>query len=127
MRRRHSLALALLPTGLMRWPDAQALPIKALEFPRDHGSHPEFRTEWWYLTGYANAGTSDKPRLLGFQITFFRSRIDAAQTLQSRFAAKQLMFAHAAITDVSAQKHWHDQRIARAALALRRPQKAPPM
>ncbi|NJS35294.1 MAG: carotenoid 1,2-hydratase [Brachymonas sp.] len=107
-----SLALSAMATS------ADALPAQALVFPRDHGSHPEFRTEWWYLTGYANAGTSDKPRLLGFQITFFRSRIDAAQTLQSRFAAKQLMFAHAALTDINAQKHWHDQRIARAGFGI---------
>jgi predicted secreted hydrolase len=109
---------ALMSPALLAWRDAIALPAKALSFPRDHGSHPEFRTEWWYLTGYADLGTSDKPRLLGFQITFFRSCIDIAQTLNSRFAAKQLLFAHAALTDVSAQKHWHDQRIARAGFGI---------
>ena len=103
----------LLSSALLAGRDAWALQKKILSFPRDHGAHPELRTEWWYLTGYANAGTADKPRLLGFQITFFRSRIDAAQTLASRFAAKQILFAHAALTDVSAQRHLHDQRIAR--------------
>jgi predicted secreted hydrolase len=109
---------AMLSPALLAWRDALALPAKALSFPRDHGSHPEFRTEWWYLTGYADAGTPEKPRLLGYQITFFRSRIDAAQSLNSRFAAKQLLFAHAALTDIDAQKHWHDQRIARAGFGI---------
>jgi predicted secreted hydrolase len=80
-----------------------------IEFPRDHGSHPGQRTEWWYVTGRVVAGE----REFGFQVTFFRSRVDAAQTLQSRFAAKQLVFAHAAVTDVQGKRLWHDQRIAR--------------
>ncbi len=109
---------ALLSPALLAWREALALPTKALSFPREHGSHPAFRTEWWYLTGYADVGTRDQPRLLGFQITFFRSRIDAAQSLKSRFAAQQILFAHAALTDVSAQKHWHDQRIARAGFGI---------
>ncbi|MBS7808163.1 lipocalin-like domain-containing protein [Variovorax sp. PCZ-1] len=109
---------ALLAPALLAWRDVLALPQKTLSFPRDHGSHPELRTEWWYLTGYFDAGTPTQPRLLGFQITFFRSRIDAAQSLNSRFAAKQLLFAHAALTDINAQKHWHDQRIARAGFGI---------
>jgi predicted secreted hydrolase len=109
---------ALLSPALLAWRDALALPAKTLAFPRDHGAHPEFRTEWWYLTGYADAGTAAQPRLIGFQITFFRSRINAAQTLQSRFAAKQLLFAHAAFTDINSQKHAHDQRIARTGFGI---------
>ena len=89
---------------------AFALPAKTLTFPRDRGAHPDFKTEWWYITGHAlSAG-----REFGFQLTFFRSRIDSTQALTSKFAAKQLMFAHAAITDVQGKKLWHDQRIARA-------------
>jgi predicted secreted hydrolase len=118
LRRAALLSPALVSPALLTWRDAFALQAKALSFPRDHGAHPEFRTEWWYLTGYADAGTAAQPRLIGFQITFFRSRIDAAQTLQSRFAAKQLLFAHAAFTDIAAQKHWHDQRIARSGFGI---------
>ena len=91
---------------------AQALPPKALTFPRDRGSHPDFRTEWWYITGQA-ATSGVAAREFGFQLTFFRSRIDGTQDMASNFAAKQLMFAHAAITDVQGKKLWHDQRIAR--------------
>ena len=88
---------------------AYALPAKTLVFPRDRGSHPDFKTEWWYVTGHCTSGT----REFGFQLTFFRSRVDSTQGAASKFAAKQLMFAHAAITDVQGKKLWHDQRISR--------------
>ena len=88
---------------------AHALPDKALAFPRDRGSHPDFRTEWWYITGQATSGS----RTFGFQLTFFRSRVDGTQGMTSKFAARQLLFAHAAITDVQGKRLWHDQRIAR--------------
>jgi predicted secreted hydrolase len=88
----------------------RVLTPRALIFPRDHGTHNDTRTEWWYLTGHAQDATG---RRFGFQITFFRSRVDGTQTMQSRLAAKQLLFAHAAITDVAGSKLWHDQRIAR--------------
>jgi predicted secreted hydrolase len=88
---------------------AMALPPIKMEFPRDYGAHPAFRTEWWYMTGHARTGA----REFGFQVTFFRSRVEATQDLTSRFAAKQLVFAHAALTDVEGRKLWHDQRIAR--------------
>lgn len=91
-----------------------ALPLKTLQFPRDFGSHPDLQTEWWYITGQLQAG--GKP--WGFQLTFFRSRIEAAQGLQSALAAKQLIFAHAALCDVEGQKLRHDQRMARAGLGL---------
>ncbi|MCX7241311.1 MAG: carotenoid 1,2-hydratase [Burkholderiales bacterium] len=89
-----------------------ALPAARLRFPRDHGAHPDFRTEWWYLTGYANVGNVEAA--LGFQVTFFRSRVPATETLHSPLAAHHLVFAHAAITDVQGRKLWHDQRIARS-------------
>ncbi|MEP6770345.1 MAG: carotenoid 1,2-hydratase [Polaromonas sp.] len=91
---------------------AHALPAQTLVFPRDRGAHPGFRTEWWYITGQATA-SHDSKRLFGFQLTFFRSRVDGTQDMASRFAAKQLLFAHAAVTDVQGKKLWHDQRIAR--------------
>lgn len=93
---------------------ARALPAHTLVFPRDHGSHPDLSTEWWYITGHVQA--QGKP--WGFQLTFFRSRVEATQGMQSAFAAKQLLFAHAAVTDVQGQKLLHDQRIARAGFGV---------
>lgn len=88
---------------------SRAMPARALTFPHDRGAHPGFRTEWWYITGQASSGQ----RVFGFQLTFFRSRVESTQGMASRFAARQLLFAHAAITDVAGKKLWHDQRIAR--------------
>ncbi|NMM87770.1 carotenoid 1,2-hydratase [Rhodococcus sp. SRB_17] len=93
---------------------AWALPPRQLQFPRDFGSHPDLRTEWWYITGQARAGG----QRWGFQVTFFRSRVDAAQGMQSAFAARQLLFAHAALTDLQAGRLHHDQRIARAGFGV---------
>lgn len=95
-----------------------ALPRRTLRFPRDHGAHPGFRTEWWYITGHARSGTGAGAREFGFQVTFFRSRVDATQGMTSSLAAKQLIFAHAAVTDVQGRKLWHDQRIARAGFGV---------
>jgi predicted secreted hydrolase len=111
MRRRPLLA-ALPALALAR--AAWALPPRRISFPADHGAHPELRTEWWYITGYAEQGG----RSFGFQVTFFRTRVDATQDMQSRFAAKQLLFAHAAVTDVQGGKLLHDQRIARAGFGI---------
>lgn len=94
---------------------AHALPPRTLQFPRDLGSHPDLRTEWWYATGHAADADG---RVFGFQVTFFRSRVDATQTMRSAFAAKQLLFAHAAVTDLQGRTLWHDQRIARAGFGI---------
>lgn len=114
---RRSLVLSGL-AGLCGVSDAYALPARTLQFPRDFGSHPDFRTEWWYITGHAQSPTDG--REFGFQLTFFRSRVEAAQAMRSKFAAKQLIFAHAAITDVAGKKLWHDQRVAREGFDLAR-------
>lgn len=106
----------LLAAGLAPWAGAaRALPARTLAFPRDHGAHPDLRTEWWYLTGHVQA---EGGRAFGFQVTFFRSRIESAQAMASRFAARQLIFAHAAVTDLQGRKLWHDQRIARAGFGI---------
>ncbi|MDD5029283.1 MAG: lipocalin-like domain-containing protein [Rhodoferax sp.] len=82
---------------------------RRLEFPRDLGSHPDTALEWWYVTGALQAPN----RSLGFQLTFFRSRVPSTQGMRSAFAAKQLIFAQAALTDVANSRLLHDQRIAR--------------
>ena len=66
---------------------------RPLDFPRDFGAHPDFRTEWWYLTGWLDSGAQP----IGFQVTFFRSRTRHPTKNPSRFAPQQLMFAHAAL------------------------------
>jgi predicted secreted hydrolase len=106
--------LAALP-GLLFGAQARAdyPPVRprALVFPRDHGSHPEFRTEWWYLTGWVkDAGGLE----YGVQVTFFRNRPRLQEDNPSRFAPKELLFAHAAVADPRHGRLRHDQRAARA-------------
>ncbi|MBB3177819.1 putative secreted hydrolase [Variovorax sp. Sphag1AA] len=103
-------ALGALAAPMAAW----ALPPREMRFPRDFGSHPDLNTEWWYITGHARSGA----REFGFQLTFFRSRIAETQDMRSEFAARQLIFAHAAITDLEGRKLWHDQRIARAGFGV---------
>ena len=113
MKRRRILgALAALPLSLR----AQTVVIgpRALAFPADFGAHPDARTEWWYLTGALQAGE----RLFGFQVTFFRSRTEVASGHASRFAARQIVFAHAALSDVQGSRLRHDQRLARAGFGI---------
>ncbi|MDO8251592.1 MAG: carotenoid 1,2-hydratase [Rhodoferax sp.] len=119
LSRRHLLASGLaaplwpLRAGAFTPAKTQSLTHHELQFPRDLGSHPDFAIEWWYITGHLRSGSGSLEREFGFQLTFFRSRVAATQGMSSAFAAKQLIFAHAAVTDVAGKKLWHDQRIAR--------------
>ncbi|MBS0398268.1 MAG: carotenoid 1,2-hydratase [Proteobacteria bacterium] len=110
---------ALLPaTSRSATPDeaAPAVPGYVIAFPRDHGSHPGFRTEWWYVTGWLQGAHG--PR--GFQITFFRSRTDPELTGSnpSHFTPRQLIIAHAALSDPRLARLRQEQRVARAGLGL---------
>jgi len=84
-------------------------------FPREHGAHPAFRTEWWYVTGRLE--TREK-RDLGFQITFFRTTPQTDPANPSKFAPKQILFAHAALSDPSVGRLLHGERAARAGFGL---------
>lgn len=136
MRRRPFMA-GVLPTLLALRQPVQAAPAPAaplgvthrpLRFPADHGAHPDTHIEWWYVTGWLRLGlelqaaTTRAPDF-GFQVTFFRTRTGLAETSASRFAARQLVFAHVALTDLaagakSAAGLMHDQRAAREGFGL---------
>lgn len=91
------------------------LPGQKLHFPADFGAHPGFRVEWWYITGWLQ--TEDQ-RNLGFQVTFFRTNPGSDPANPSRFAAKQILFAHAALSDPAKGHLLHDQRAARQGFGL---------
>ncbi len=111
-----SATLVLLSLGALAAEDyPQVRPGVALKFPRDHGSHPRFRNEWWYMTGWLRTSGGVE---LGMQITFFRNRPRVAEEISSRFAPRQLLFAHAALADPGAGRLLHDQRAARAGFGL---------
>jgi predicted secreted hydrolase len=112
MRRRGFLAAGLLPfCAFAAKASYPAVTPRKLVFPRDHGAHPEFRVEWWYVTGWL-AGP------IGFQITFFRARPEEQSDNPSAFNPRQVLFAHAAISDPKRGRLVHDQRAARAGLSL---------
>ena len=109
---------------------AQAADAYACVFPRDHGPHPEFRQEWWYVTG--NLDGADGGRF-GFELTFFRFALaplpappanaasgadGEARTTASAWRTRQVYMAHFAITDVAAKRFRYTQKLARDALGL---------
>lgn len=95
---------------------ARAIEPRKFEFPRDHGPHPDFRTEWWYLTG--NLEDSDGRRF-GYQFTIFRNAM-TGETLprESAWATRQVYMAHLALTDVEGGKFYAFERFARGAAGL---------
>jgi len=107
-------APALRSAQKIRFPDV--VPERGLAFPGDHGAHPDFRIEWWYVTGWLRA--QGATRDLGFQITFFRARNEAETENPSAFTPRQILFAHAALADAAHGRLQHDQRAARAGLTL---------
>ena len=90
-------------------------------FPRDHGSHPDFKIEWWYLTGhlYAAPRTADAPpRRFGFQATFFRQAGPRATSASAtdpnpNFGSAHLFLAHMALVDVATGRFLHQERLNR--------------
>ncbi|MGE3667434.1 MAG: lipocalin-like domain-containing protein [Steroidobacteraceae bacterium] len=97
------------------WAAEPVVPGYTLKFPRDHGSHPDFRTEWWYATGWLRTAQGAP---LGFQITFFRSLREEATGNPSAFAPREILIAHAAISDPARGRLWKSERIARAGFGL---------
>lgn len=81
-------------------------------FPRDHGNHPDFKIEWWYVTGhlYADAG-----RRFGFQATFFRSAAPRGGAEDSAtFGSGHIFLAHMALLDAQTGKFLHQEKLNRA-------------
>jgi predicted secreted hydrolase len=86
-----------------------------LEFPRDEGAHPDYRIEWWYVTGWVE---DEAGAPLGFQVTFFRVRPGLGESNPSRFAPSQILFGHAAVADPAHGRLRHAERSARAGFDL---------
>ena len=107
------LLLALPVHAEVEYP--AVVPGVELQLPRDEGSHPPFRIEWWYVTGWLD---DDAQRPLGFQVTFFRVRPGLGESNPSRFAPSQILFGHAAIADPEHGKLRHAERSARAGFDL---------
>ncbi len=92
-----------------------ALPGYKFQFPRDHGSHPQFATEWWYYTGHLEATNG---RRFGYQMTWFRTALTPRTARKSAWATRDVIFCHFALTDERGQKFYFSDRIGRANLGL---------
>ena len=95
---------------------ARALEPRDFAFPADHGPHPAFRNEWWYVTG--NLDNQDGGRF-GFELTIFRFSLapDIAPS-NSAWRTNQLYIAHLALTDAEGEQFFTAQRYSRGALGL---------
>ncbi len=95
---------------------ARAMAVRPFSFPEDHGPHPSFRTEWWYVTG--NLAAQDG-RAFGFQFTIFRSALaPTPPELASAWATNQAYMGHFTLTDVSDGRFRDFERFARGAGGL---------
>ncbi len=96
---------------------------RPFQFPADHGPHPEFRNEWWYVTGNLadNAGRS-----FGYQLTIFRIALSpTTPPADSSWRVNQVYMGHFALTDVANNRHYGFERFSRGALGLAGAQAAP--
>lgn len=91
----------------------KALATRAFSFPRDHGSHPEYRIEWWYYTGNLETNTG---RRFGYQLTFFRTGLQPQPANPSRWAVRDLYTAHFAVSDIQNKKFTRFERTHRAGI-----------
>ena len=102
---------------------ARAVEPRDFVFPADHGPHPGFRNEWWYVTGNVQA---DDGREVGFQFTIFRSALapepaggqEAGAGEGSAWATSQAYMGHFAVTDVAGRRFHAGERFARGAVGL---------
>lgn len=86
------------------------------QFPRDHGAHPEFQTEWWYYTGVL---ATEEERRFGFQFTIFRRALSPiAPASESEFRVNDIYMAHFTLSDIAGDAFYHDVRYARGGAGL---------
>jgi predicted secreted hydrolase len=97
---------------------ARALAPRVFRFPEDHGGHPDFRHEWWYLTGNLDDPAGER---FGFELTIFRFAL-APPSVEpaggSAWRTRQVYMAHFALTDVARGRFTWSERFARGALGL---------
>ena len=84
-------------------------------FPRDHGNHEQFQTEWWYFTGHLQGRNG---RRFGYELTFFRRGIDSPEVWSnpSAWALRHLYLAHFALTDEQTDRFRYAEKISRAGI-----------
>ncbi|MBF0456115.1 MAG: carotenoid 1,2-hydratase [Magnetococcales bacterium] len=95
----------------------QAIQPRLFQFPADHGPHPTFKQEWWYVTG--NVSSEQPKRDFGFQWTLFRVGLTATPPLRpSAWATSEIYMGHLAVTDIQSDQFYPAQKLARPALQM---------
>jgi predicted secreted hydrolase len=95
---------------------ARAVQPREFRFPDDHGAHPAFATEWWYLTGNLRTPSG---RRFGYQFTLFRVGLRPGEPRKdSPWRTNQIYMGHLAISDIDAARHHSAERFERAATGL---------
>lgn len=90
----------------------------SFEFPKDHGAHEDFQTEWWYYTGNLK---TESGRHFGYQLTFFRRAIVPPEMRVERLSdwgVEQVYLAHFALTDVQNRQFYASEKMSRGAAGL---------
>lgn len=101
----------------------KALEPREFVFPDDHGPHPGFRNEWWYITGNLDG---DGGRRFGFELTIFRFALTpSVPKAQSNWRSNQVYIAHFAVTDADRERFFAAERFSRGALGLAGAQASP--
>lgn len=102
---------------------ALAIEPRDFEFPRDHGPHPAFRNEWWYMTGNLDARNG---RRFGFELTIFRFALAPELPASgSAWRSNQVYIAHFAVTDADGKTFYVAERFSRGSLGLAGSRSAP--
>jgi predicted secreted hydrolase len=112
---------------------AQVSEPRTFEFPRDHGAHPDYRQEWWYVTGNLDAANGER---FGFELTFFRFALEpppkrvsestapvrvvpvTSADGESSWRTREIYMAHFAISDIARGRFRFSQKLSRGAVEL---------
>ena len=96
---------------------AVAMEPRTFTFPADHGPHPDFRNEWWYLSGNLDGENGER---FGFELTIFRFLLTPPGERQqaSRWYSNQVYIGHFAISDVGNAQFHVAQRFSRDTMGL---------
>jgi len=105
---------------------ASALQPRTFRFPEDHGPHPDFRNEWWYVTGNLDGSEGER---FGFELTIFRFLLappgEAENENASDWKTDQVYIGHFAVSDIDNEKFHVAQRYSRGSMGLAGAQAVP--
>jgi len=110
---KHKITVAEALGGSVAEGFARADQVIDFHFPVDHGPHPDYRNEWWYVTGNL---ADQQGRRYGYQVTFFRIALlppEQRRDTDSNWNPRHLWMAHAALTDAAGQRHYQQEKFSR--------------